>query len=97
MKAFTSAALLAFLATAQEGTAYWGSGVSRYNAKVYNLYTSDTDSTKLDLQYYYVDDDGTDKIHIDLILYFPDADFEPYIDFGYCFAVESSVNKWDCL
>ena len=63
MKAFASAALLAFLATAQEGTAYWGTGVSRYNAKVYNLYTSDTDSTKLDLQYYYVDDDGADEFH----------------------------------
>ena len=96
MKSFASTAFVAVFASAQEGTAYWGTGVSRFNAQVYNLYTSDSDSTKLDLHTYYKDDKGRDEFHLDLILYFPDADFDPYIEFAFCFAVDGTTT-WDCM
>ena len=88
MKSFASAALMAVFASAQEGTDYWGTGATRFNALVTNLI--DNGSTKLDLHTYYVDDDDAgDEFHLDLVLYFPDADFEPNIEYGFCFAVST--------
>ena len=96
MKSFTSAAILAVFASAQEDTAYWGTGVSRFNGQITNLFESDDDSTKLDLHTYYADDDGTDEFHLDLVLYFPDADFQPNIEYGFCFTAENET-FWDCM
>ena len=98
MKSFASAALMAVFATAQEGTAYWGTGATRFNALVTNLFDSDDDSTKLDLHtYYQIDGDEVDEFHLDLVLYFPDADFEPNIEYGFCFAVATDDSIWDCM
>ena len=98
MKSFASAAIMAAFASAQEGTDYWGTGATRFNALVTNLFDSDDDSTKLDLHTYYVDDDDAgDEFHLDLVLYFPDADFEPNIEYGFCFAVSTDDSIWDCM
>ena len=97
MKSFASAALMAVFASAQEGTDYWGTGATRFNALVTNLFDSDDDSTKLDLHTYYVGKNQGDEFHLDLVLYFPDADFEPNIEYGFCFAVSTDDSIWDCM
>ena len=104
MKYFATS-LLAAYASAQEGTDFWNTGVSRWNAvdgavidDVPGLEGGYETGMKLSFNYYVGAKESPEELHGDFKLYFNGYELDPDVEFGFCFQiVADDPEKFDCM